>query len=68
MRRREVLMAIEEVDLLQDIKPEELAKEAKLGWLKRLLIIAIWPIIKPFIAKKIGAKLADVLENILDEF
>ena len=68
MRRKEILMAVDQVDFLADVKPEELAKEAKLGWLKRLLIIAIWPIIKPFIAKKIGVKLADVLENILEEF
>lgn len=66
MRREYVLQEISNVDLLSDITPQELAKEAKLGWLKKLLIIAIWPLIKPFIAKKIGEKLADALENILE--
>jgi len=67
MRRREVIEAIQEVDLLADVNPQELAKEAKLGWLKRLLIIAVWPLIKPYIASKIGARLAEVLENLLDD-
>ena len=40
--------------------------QAKLGWLKRLLIIAIWPLIKPYIASKISTKLADALEVILE--
>lgn len=66
-RRAEIMMAVDQVDLLADVKPEELAKEAKLGWLKRLLIIAVWPLIKPFIAQKIGNRLAEVLEDILDE-
>lgn len=67
MRRREVEIILEQHDLLEDIKPEELAKEAKLGWLKRLLIIAVWPIIKPFIAKKVGSKVADIIGNLLEE-
>jgi len=67
MRRREIIQAVQEVDLLEGVSPQELAKEAKLGWLKRILIIAIWPLIKPYIASKIGAKLAEVLEDLLDE-
>lgn len=68
MRRRELIEYVKEVDLLADVSPQDLAKEAKLSWIKKILIIAIWPIIKPFIAKKIGAKLAEVLEGILEEF
>lgn len=67
MRRREVIEYVQEVDLLADVTPQDLAKEAKLGWLKKILIIAIWPLIKPFIAKKVGLKLADVLEGLLDD-
>lgn len=66
MRRREIIEYVNEVDLLADVTPQELAKEAKLGWLKKLLIIAIWPLIKPFLAKKIGVKLTEVLENVLE--
>ena len=67
MRRREVIEYVQEVDLLADVTPQDLAKEAKLGWLKKILIIAIWPLIKPFIAKKVGERLADVLEGLLDD-
>lgn len=67
MRRRRVLDVVQSTDFLEDVKPEELAKEAKLGWLKRILIIAVWPLIKPFIAKKIGERLTEVLEEFIDE-
>lgn len=65
--RRRVLDVVQSTDFLEDVKPEELAKEAKLGWLKRILIIAVWPLIKPFIAKKIGERLTEVLEEFIDE-
>lgn len=67
MRRRELIEYVQEVDLLADVTPQDLAKEAKLGWLNKLLIIAIWPLIKPFIAKKIGERLANVLEGLLED-
>lgn len=62
------MQQIEETDLLADINPNELAKEAKLGWLKKILIVAIWPLIKPFIQRKIGLKLAEVLDDLLIDF
>lgn len=62
------MQQIQQTDLLADITPQDLAKEAKLGWLKKLLIVAIWPLIKPFIAKKIGEKLANILDDLLMEF
>lgn len=65
--RRRVLDVVQSTDFLEDVKPEELAKDAKLGWLKRIIIIAIWPLIKPFIAKKIGDRLTEVLEEFIDE-
>jgi len=68
MRKAFVMQQIEQTDLLADITPQDLAKEAKLGWLKKLLIVAIWPLIKPFIAKKIGEKLANILDDLLMEF
>jgi hypothetical protein len=68
MRKAFVMQQIEQTDLLADINPHDLAKEAKLGWLKKLLIVAIWPLIKPYIAKKIGAKLAEILDDLLMEF
>lgn len=68
MRKAFVMQQIEQADLLADITPQELAKEAKLGWLKKLLIVAIWPLIKPFIAKRIGENLANILDDLLMEF
>lgn len=68
MRKAFVMQQIEETDLLADINPQDLAKEAKLGWLKKILIIAIWPLIKPYISKKIGTKLADILDDLFMEF
>lgn len=68
MRKAFVMQQIEQTDLLADITPQDLAKEAKLGWLKKILIVAIWPLIKPFIAKKIGEKLANILDELLMEF
>lgn len=68
MRKAFVIQQIEQADLLADITPQDLAKEAKLGWLKKLLIAAIWPLIKPFIQKKIGEKLTEILDDLLMEF
>lgn len=68
MRKAFVMQQIEQADLLADIKPQDLAKEAKLGWLKKLLIIAIWPLIKPYIASKVSMKLASLLDDLLMEF
>lgn len=68
MRKAFVMQQIEQADLLADITPHDLAKEAKLGWLKKLLIAAIWPLIKPFIQKKIGEKLTEILDDLLMEF
>lgn len=68
MRKAFVMQQIEQTDLLADVTPQDLAKEAKLGWIKKILIIAIWPLIKPFIAKKIGAKLTEILDDLLMEF
>lgn len=68
MRKAFVMQQIEQTDLLADITPQDLAKEAKLGWIKKLLIVAIWPLIKPYIAKKIGSKLAEILDDLLMEF
>lgn len=63
-----LMQQINDTDLLADITPHDLAKEAKLGWLKKILIIAIWPLIKPYIQKKIGEKLTEILDDLLMEF
>jgi|GEM_PF-4435697 len=67
MRRSEIESLVAEVDLLENVTPQDLAKEAKLGWVKRLLFLAVWPLIKPFLARKLGERVVDVLGNILAE-
>jgi len=67
MRRSEIESLVADVDLLENVTPQDLAKEAKLGWVKRLLFLAVWPLIKPFLARKLGERVVDVLGNILAE-
>jgi len=66
MNRSQIEASLEGIDLLEDVTPQQLATEAKLGWLKRVLFIAVWPWIKPYLARKIGVKFADVLEGLLE--
>ena len=66
MNRSQIEASLEGIDLLEDVTPQQLATEAKLGWLKRILFLAVWPLIKPYLARKLGVKVADVLEGILE--
>ena len=66
MNRSQIEASLEGIDLLEDVTPQQLATEAKLGWLKRILFIAVWNLIKPYLARKLGVKVADVLEGILE--
>jgi len=66
MRRSEIESLVADVDLLENVTPQDLAKEAKLGWVKRLLFFAIWPLIKPLLAKKLGQNVTDLLGRILE--
>jgi len=66
MRRSEIESLVADVDLLENVTPQDLAKEAKLGWVKRLLFLAVWPLIKPFLARKLGQNVTDLLGRVLE--
>lgn len=63
--RARIEQAIEQTDILQDIDIKAVAKESKLGWVKTLLIAAVWPLIKKALSKKIAPKIVDIIENVL---
>lgn len=65
MRRREVEIAVEETDVLAHIDIVEVAKEAKLGWLKVLLIKTVWPLIKPLLLKRLNPVLVNLIDSLL---
>lgn len=63
-RREEIETAVDQTDVLAHIDITEVAKEAKLGWLKTLLVKAVWPLIKPLLLKRLNP----VLVNLIDSF
>lgn len=65
MRRIEVEIAVEETDVLAHIDIVEVAKEAKLGWLKVLLIKTVWPLIKPLLLKRLNPVLVNLIDSLL---
>lgn len=65
MRVEYIKQEFEKADVLNVIDPKEIAKEAKLSLIYRLMFVIVWPKIKPFISAKIGAKFADLIEQIL---
>lgn len=67
MRRREIEIEVEQTDVLAGIDIVEVAKEAKLGWIKVLLIKTVWPIIKPLLLKRLNPVLVNLIDNILNQ-
>lgn len=65
MRRRELEELVDETDVLADVNIKDLAKEAKLGWLKTLLITAVWPILKELLLKKINPKIVEIIDKVI---
>lgn len=66
MRRREIEEAVVQTDVLGAIDIVEVAKEAKLGWLKTILVKAVWPLIKPLLLKRLNPVLVNLIDNILN--
>jgi hypothetical protein len=66
MRRLEIENQVEQTDVLAHIDITEVAKEAKLGWLKTILVKAVWPIIKPLLLKRLNPVLVNLIDNILN--
>lgn len=67
MKRLEIIQQrVEHEKLLDSIDIREVAKEAKLGWVKTLLLLAVWPLIKPILAKKLDPKVIKIIEDLLN--
>lgn len=65
MRRREIEETIDNTDVLAHIDIVEVAKEAKLNWLKVLLIKTVWPLIKPLLLKRLNPVLVNLIDSLL---
>ena len=65
MRAEYIQQQFENADIISDIDPKELAKEAKLTLIYRLMLIIVWPKIKPFMKDKLGVRFAELIEDLL---
>lgn len=58
---------VNNVDLFQDVNIREVSKEARIGWLKTIILVAVWPIIKSILLRKISPKLVDLIDEVVQE-
>lgn len=56
---------VEQTDVLADIDIKAIAKEAKIGWVKTLLIAALWPVLKGLLLKKLNARIVQIIEDVI---
>lgn len=66
--RRQIEASLADKDVFEGIDIKEVTKEAKIGWLKSLLIAAVWPLLKSVLLKKINPKIVDIIDDILMGF
>lgn len=64
--RSQIEQAVEQTDVLDDIDIKSAAKEAKIGWVKTLLIAALWPLLKKVLLKKINRRVVEIIEQVLN--
>jgi len=65
-RREYVVQELQKKDFLSSVDPKSVALKAGLAWLKKLIFIAVWPLVKPWISQHINEKIADGIEDILE--
>ena len=58
---------VNNIDLFQDVNIKEVSKEAKIGWLKTIILVAVWPIIKSILLRKINPRLVDLIDEVVQE-
>jgi hypothetical protein len=58
---------VNNIDLFQDVNIRDVSKEAKIGWLKTIILVAVWPIIKSILLRKISPKLVDLIDDVVQE-
>lgn len=65
MNRDSIEEYVYTTDLL-DVDIKRVAKSAKIGWLKSLIIIAVWPLIKHELLKHMNPKIVNFLDDVLN--
>lgn len=65
MRRKEILVQIEQANVLDKISIVEVSREAKLGWLLKRLLIAAWPKIVKVLSKKLSLEIIEIILAVL---
>lgn len=58
---------VNNTDLFEDVNIRDVSKEAKIGWLKTIILVAVWPIIKSILLRKISPKLVDLIDEVVQE-
>jgi len=58
---------VNNTDLFEDVNIRDVSKEAKIGWLKTLILVAVWPIIKSILLRKISPRLVDLIDEVVQE-
>lgn len=66
MRKNQIEQAVFNADLLQYVNIKEVTKEAKIGWLKSLIVIAVWPLIKSVLLKRLNPKVVDLIDRVIN--
>lgn len=65
--RSAIQSIVQDSDIFQDVDIKQTVKEAKIGWLKALIVIAVWPILKSILQKKVNPKLIDLIDDVLQQ-
>lgn len=65
MTRAAIYDKVEQSDVLQDFDIKAATKSAKIGWLKSLIIAAVWPLIKKELIKHLNAKIVALIEGVM---
>lgn len=66
MRKNQIEQVVFNADLLQDVDIKDVAREAKIGWLKSLIVIAVWPLIKSVLLKRLNPKVVELIDRVIN--
>ena len=64
MRREEIELLVDQSDVLADVDIKEASKEAKIGWIRTLIVVAVWPLMKRVLLKKVNPKILELIDKI----
>ena len=58
--------AVEQTDLFEGIDIKQVSREAKIGWLKTLILVAVWPLIKSVLLQKVNPKIVKIIDQVIN--